>query len=52
MIRTIYRNSKGGITTDLPETHWKITLHDADGLFWIDLANEPIQSGHERSRHQ
>jgi hypothetical protein len=41
MIRTIYRNTKGGITTDLPETHWKVALHDGGGLLWIDLADEP-----------
>ncbi len=41
MIRTIYRNTKGGITTDLPETHWKVALHDGGGLLWVDLADEP-----------
>ncbi len=41
MIRTIYRKSKGSFTTDVPESHWKVALHDADGLFWVDIAGEP-----------
>jgi len=41
MIRTIYRNSKGGMTTDVPESHWKVALHDKAGLFWVDLGGEP-----------
>jgi Mg2+ and Co2+ transporter CorA len=47
MIRTIYRNSKGSFTTDVPESHWKVALHDAGGLFWVDIAGEPP----ERVRH-
>ncbi|MBM4425329.1 MAG: magnesium/cobalt transporter CorA [Chloroflexi bacterium] len=43
MIRTIYRSGKGGMTTDVPEAHWKVALHDVGGLFWIDLADEPPQ---------
>jgi magnesium transporter len=39
MIRTIYRNSRGSVTTDVPEAHWKVALHDVGGLFWIDLAD-------------
>ncbi|MBI5828779.1 MAG: magnesium transporter CorA family protein [Chloroflexi bacterium] len=41
MIRTIYRSSKGGITTDVPESKWKVALLDSGGLFWADLAGEP-----------
>lgn len=41
MIRTLYRNSKGGFTIDVPATHWKVTLRDATGLFWADFADEP-----------
>ena len=41
MIRTIYRNSKGNSTTDVPTTHWKVALHDTGGLFWVDFADEP-----------
>ncbi len=41
MIRTLYRNSKGGVTTDVPESHWKVVIHDAGGLFWVDFADEP-----------
>jgi magnesium transporter len=41
MIRTIYRNSKGSFTTDVPEAHWKVSLHDTGGLFWVDIAGEP-----------
>ncbi len=41
MIRTIYRSGKGGITTDVPESKWKVALHDSGGLFWADLAGEP-----------
>ncbi len=41
MIRTIYRNGKGNITTDVPLAHWKVALHDKEGLFWVDFGNEP-----------
>jgi len=41
MIRTLYRNNKGVVTTDVPEKHWKVALHDAEGLLWVDLAGEP-----------
>ena len=41
MIRTLYRNSKGAVTTDVPVAHWKVALHDTGGLFWLDLADEP-----------
>ena len=41
MIRTLYRNGRGSVTTDVPESHWKVALHDASGLFWIDLAEVP-----------
>lgn len=41
MIRTLYRNSRGSVTTDVPETHWKAALHDVGGLFWVDLGDEP-----------
>ena len=41
MIRTIYRNGKGNITTDVPVKHWKVALRDKEGLFWTDFADEP-----------
>lgn len=41
MIRTLYRSGKGGFTTDLPPTHWRVALRDADGLFWVDFGSEP-----------
>jgi magnesium transporter len=40
MIRTLYRKGKGSVTTDVPETHWKVALRDEGGLFWLDLADE------------
>lgn len=43
MIRTIYRNSKGSFTTDVPEAHWKVALHDTGGLVWVDIAGEPTE---------
>lgn len=43
MIRTIYRSSKGGVTTDVPEGHWKVALHDKGGLFWVDFGDEPAE---------
>lgn len=43
MIRTLYRNSRGSVTTDVPESHWKVALHDSGGLFWIDLAEVPAE---------
>ena len=33
MIRTLYRNSKGSMTTDIPEIHWKVALR-ADYLLY------------------
>lgn len=42
MIRTFYRNGKGNYTTDLPLTHWKVALHDAGGLFWMDFNEEAV----------
>jgi magnesium transporter len=41
MIRTLYRSSKGNFTTDVPPTHWRVALHDAGGLFWVDFGDEP-----------
>ncbi|MCC7359108.1 MAG: magnesium/cobalt transporter CorA [Anaerolineales bacterium] len=41
MIRTLYRNAKGSFTTDVPTTHWRVALADAEGLFWVDLSGEP-----------
>jgi len=41
MIRTLYRSSKGGFTFDVPTTHWRVALHDAGGLFWVDFSEEP-----------
>jgi len=41
MIRTLYRSSKGGFTIDVPPTHWRVALHDAEGLFWVDFGEEP-----------
>lgn len=41
MIRTLYRSSKGGFTTDLPPTHWRVALRDTGGLFWVDFGSEP-----------
>ncbi len=41
MIRTLYRNGKGGFTTDVPQTHWRVALADAAGLFWVDFGSEP-----------
>jgi magnesium transporter len=44
MIRTLYANSKGNVTTDVPATHWRTTLKDAGGLLWVDFAHEPSES--------
>ncbi len=41
MIRTLYRNGKGGFTTDVPPTHWRVALADMTGLFWVDFGSEP-----------
>ena len=40
MIRTLYRNAKGSFTTDVPTTHWRVALADAEGLFWVDFGGE------------
>jgi len=40
MIRTLYRSGKGGYTTDVPPTHWRVALRDTDGLLWVDFCDE------------
>jgi magnesium transporter len=40
MIRALYRSSKGGFTTDIPVTHWRVALRDAGGILWVDLCGE------------
>ena len=40
MIRTLYRSGKGGYTTDVPPTHWRVALRDAEGLLWVDFCDE------------
>ena len=40
MIRTLYRSSKGGYTTDVPPTHWRVALRDEGGLLWVDFCDE------------
>ncbi len=44
MIRTLYRSSKGGFTTDVPATHWRVALRDDAGLFWVDFGEEPPEA--------
>jgi magnesium transporter len=41
MIRTFYRKSSGGTTTDLPQHLWPLALKDQGGLLWIDFSREP-----------
>jgi magnesium transporter len=41
MIRTLYRSGKGGFTFDVPATHWRVALRDAEGLLWVDFSEEP-----------
>lgn len=43
MIRTMYRSGKGGFTIDVPATHWRVALRDADGLLWVDMQDEPAE---------
>lgn len=43
MIRTLYRSSKGGFTTDVPATHWRVALRDEAGLLWVDFSEEPTE---------
>jgi len=43
MIRVLYRNSKGGFTIDVPQSHWKVALRDTGGLLWVDLGEEPAE---------
>ncbi len=40
MIRTLYRSGKGGFTVDVPTSHWRVALRDAEGLLWVDIENE------------
>lgn len=44
MIRTMYRSGKGGFTTDLPSTHWRVALRDPDGVLWVDFSQEPPEA--------
>ena len=41
MIRTLYRSGKGGVSTDIPESHWRGALRDRRGLLWVDIQAEP-----------
>jgi magnesium transporter len=41
MIRTIYRSNKGGVSIDIPESHWRAALLDKGGLLWVDIQGEP-----------
>jgi magnesium transporter len=41
MIRTLYRSGKGGFTTDVPVTHWRVALRDPAGILWVDFCGEP-----------
>jgi magnesium transporter len=43
MIRTLYRSGKGGYTTDVPPTHWRVALRDEGGLLWVDFCDEPAE---------
>ena len=43
MIRTMYRSGKGGFTIDVPTTHWRVALRDAEGLLWVDIQDEPVE---------
>lgn len=42
MIRTMYRSGKGGFTIDVPVSHWRVALRDAEGLLWVDIGDEPV----------
>ncbi len=44
MIRSLYRNSKGNSTVDLPTTHWRAALKDAGGLLWVDFSQASIET--------
>src|SRR5688572_691244 len=43
MIRSLYYSHSGRYTTDLPQTHWRVALRDAEGLLWIDFGEEPSE---------
>ncbi len=40
MIRTLYRSGKGGFTTDVPSSHWRVALRDMEGVLWVDFGDE------------
>ncbi len=44
MIRSLYRNSKGLFTFDVPVSHWRVALRDEGGLLWVDFASEPAET--------
>jgi magnesium transporter len=39
----MYRSGKGGFTTDVPVSHWRVALRDGNGLLWIDIENHPLE---------
>ena len=43
MIRTLYYNAKGSLTTDVPLTHWRTVLKDESGVLWVDFGAEPAE---------
>ena len=44
MIRTMYRSGKGGFTTDIPSSHWRVALRDGEGVLWVDISQEPPEA--------
>jgi magnesium transporter len=40
MIRTLYYNAKGSLTTDVPQAHWRTVLRDEGGVLWVDFGAE------------
>lgn len=43
MIRTLYYNAKGSLTTDVPLTHWRTVLKDEGGVLWVDFGAEAAE---------
>lgn len=50
MIRSLYYPRGGPLQIDLPITEFSIALQDAEGLFWVDFENTPVESDEQTLR--
>ena len=44
MIRAVYRSADGRVFSDVKPETFATALKDADGVLWVDLADEPVEA--------